>query len=136
MPDPTDPQISYRADLGVLLVRWPTEFTPDGLRAGYEQVLHASQQHTTARWLLDLRRRPALPPEIANWAAHHFLPRAAAVLAPRRLRIAFLIPPQRFELMQQDASLAPSIQEVFETTRAYESQLFGDEGAAVRWLLL
>ena len=135
MPDPTAPQLNYRADLDVLLVRWPTEFTPDGLRTGYEQVLHASQQHATARWLLDLRRRPALPPEVADWAARHFLPRSAAALAPRRLRIAFLVPPQRFELMQHDASLAPSIQEVFEATRPYDSQLFGDEGAAVRWLL-
>lgn len=134
MDTPAAPQIIYRADLAVLLVRWPAEFTAAGLRAGYEEVLHVGSRYQASRWLLDLRRRPPLPLEVANWAAQDFLPRAAAVLVPHRLRVAFLIPPQRLELMRQDAALHPAIQTVFEQVRPYDSALFSDEGEAIGWL--
>ena len=47
--------ISYRADLDVLMARWLRPVELPELQAGYEQILAAAQAGAGRRWLGDVR---------------------------------------------------------------------------------
>ncbi|HLK97670.1 MAG TPA: hypothetical protein VK364_07880 [Hymenobacter sp.] len=135
MPDLSSLQLIYRPDLDLLAARWLTDSTPLNIQAEYEALLVAGQTHATGRWLLDLRRRSIPAAEVAQWVTYDWLPRAAAAMAPIRLRLAYFISPGRRDALRTDASFYASAQEALAPERPYDLQLFSDEGEAVSWLL-
>ncbi|HEX8505621.1 MAG TPA: hypothetical protein VF630_09645 [Hymenobacter sp.] len=135
MPPPLPLQFAYRPDLDLFTVRWLSTYTGSTERIEYEAVLEAPEALGTPHWLLDVRRRPATTLDAARWVTTDWLPRAAALLRPARLRVAFLVPPVRAEFLRAD----PALQAVMETAYApfhpFALRTFTDEGAAVAWLL-
>lgn len=128
-------QLLYRPDLDLLTARWFAEVPLPQLQTEHEAVLRAGQQHGTARWLLDVRRRDVPTAEAAEWVTYDWLPRVAAAMAPTRLRLAYLISPARGEALRTNPALQTSVQDALAATCPYELRLFGDEGEAVRWLI-
>ncbi|KAA9332384.1 hypothetical protein F0P96_12995 [Hymenobacter busanensis] len=131
---PPSCSIQFRPDLQVLVVRWPADAPFPQLQADFEAVLHEAQQYRAARWLLDVRRRDELTPDLAYWTTHDFFPRANQHLAPLPLRIAVLASPVRMAVYEQDGVQRDTLQYGLAGTRPYRLQLFGDEGEAVAWL--
>lgn len=126
--------IQYRPDLRLLVVRWPADAPFAQLQVDFETVLHAAQQHQAARWLLDVRRREELTPDLARWTTHEFFPRAAAALQPQVLRIGVLASPARMAVYEQGGVQRETLEFGLDGARPYRMQLFGDEGAVVQWL--
>jgi len=135
MPDLSSLQLIYRSDLDLLTARWLTDSTLLNIQAEYEALLAAGQTHATGRWLLDLRRRPIPTADVAQWVMYDWLPRAAASMAPVRLRLAYFISPGRRDAMRTDASLYARMKDALDPEQPYDLQLFSDEGEAVGWLM-
>ncbi|MGY3089411.1 hypothetical protein ACVWYF_002459 [Hymenobacter sp. UYAg731] len=133
MSDTPSLQLAYRPDLDVLTARWSFDPAPAQLRQDYEDLLAAGLAHGTARWLLDLRRRPTVQLVLAHWVTNDWLPRVAAQ-APAGLRMAFLLTPQRDEFQRADPAIAATVQTILVRPEPYTIQLFHDEGPAVHWL--
>ena len=102
MHDSSMLQLTCRPDLNVFTVRWLTDSVFATMRAEYESVLQAEG---ATRWLLDVRRRPSTTPEAAQWVTADWLPRAATLAQPARLRLAYLVAPTRVEALRDDARL-------------------------------
>lgn len=126
--------IQYRPDLRVLVVRWPADAPLPQLQADFEAVLAAATEAGAHHWLLDVRRRENLAPELAYWTTHDFFPRAAARLAPPPLLIAALASPARMAVYERDERQRQTLAYGQEPARPYRLVLFGDEGAAMQWL--
>lgn len=126
-------QLAYLPDLDVLAVRWLADSHLPRLAAEYEQALAAAHLHGTARWLLDVRRRPSADPEASRWVVFEWMPRAAATFQAR-LRLAVLASPQRIELVRTEPTLQVSAREALHESRSYHLRLFADEAAAITWL--
>ena len=135
MFDSASLQLVYRPDLDVFTVRWLTNSAFATLRDEYEAVLLADEAHRTCRWLFDVRRRPTTTAEATEWVTTHWLPRAAAVTQPGRLRLAYLVAPARAEALRLDTRLRVLMEAALTSNHPYDLQTFGDEGAAMRWLL-
>ncbi|GAB3839363.1 hypothetical protein [Hymenobacter jeollabukensis] len=131
---PPSCSIQYRPDLQVLVARWPADAPFAQLQADFEALLLASVAHRAHRWLLDVRRREDLAPELAEWTTHDFFPRAAAALGAPPLRIATLASPARMAVYEQSEFQRRTLAYGQEATRPYRLQLFGDEGGAMQWL--
>lgn len=131
---PPSCSIQYRPDLQLLVVRWPADAPLAQLQADFEAVLTAAQTHQAARWLLDVRRREELTPELAEWTTHDFFPRAAAALFPQQLRLGVLASPARMAVYEREGPQRDTLHYGQDPNRPYRLQLFGDEGAVVRWL--
>ncbi|MCC3158405.1 hypothetical protein LJ737_14240 [Hymenobacter sp. 15J16-1T3B] len=131
---PPSCSIQYRSDLQVLVVRWPADAPLPQLQADFEAVLHAAASHQAHRWLLDVRRREDLAPELAHWTTHDFFPRAAAQLGAPPLRIATLASPTRMLVYERDEYQRRTLAYGQADSRPYRLLLFGDEGAAMQWL--
>ena len=75
--------LEYRADLGILIGRWPTDLPPPALQGTYEAMLDAAQAHGNRWfWLLDLRRRPVAGPDLNKWFRDQFSPRLPPSTGP------------------------------------------------------
>jgi len=126
--------ITHRPDLDALIVRWPTDASYPQLQADFEAILAAAQQHATGHWLLDVRRRAHLAPQLGDWTTRIFFPHAATQLAPQPLRLSVLCSPARMAVYaasaEQQSYLAHGTGH-----RAYHMHLVCDEGEAMRWLL-
>ncbi|WP_139925715.1 hypothetical protein [Hymenobacter sp. DG01] len=127
--------ITCRPDLGILVVRWPMQAAPAQLRADYQAILAAATHNHLSRWLLDVRRRNELDPEIGQWTTHEFYPEAAAQLAPQPLRIAVLCSPARLEVYKADPAQEQYLNFGLAPERTYHMHLFIEEGPALQWLL-
>lgn len=127
--------IQFRPDLQVLVVRWPADAPFAQLQADFEAVLREASAQQAHRWLLDVRRREDLAPELAHWTTHDFFPRAAALLGPPALRIAALASPTRMAVYEADEFQRRTLAYGQEGARPYRLQLFGDEGTAMHWLV-
>ncbi|QNH62683.1 hypothetical protein [Hymenobacter sediminicola] len=127
--------IQFRPDLDLLTVRWLDALHPDLFQQDYHTILAESRSNNTARWLVDVRRRPHPTPEMADWAANVWLPEVVAALAPVRPRLAYLISPSREEALKASPSLQQSVQAAISPTRGYDVAIFNDEGLATEWLL-
>ena len=134
MSPPSSLQLAYRPDLDMLTARWFTESDLPQLQEEYAAVLAAGLAAGTTRWLLDVRRRDVPTAEAAHWVSFEWLPRAAAQVGGP-LRLAFLISPLRAEALRTAANLQPSVRAVLDSPQPYQLQTFGDEGAAVTWLV-
>lgn len=128
-------QFCYRSDLGFFMVHWLADSTLPTLQAEYEAVLANEDAHRTERWLLDVRQRPTPTIEAANWVTYNWLPRAAAALAPARLRLAYLISAEQAEFIRTDPALQANIQDALAPNRHYDIHLFGEEAEALHWLI-
>ncbi|GAB2959329.1 hypothetical protein GCM10027048_28360 [Hymenobacter coalescens] len=126
--------IQYRSDLQVLVARWPADAPFAQLQADFEAILRAAEAQQAAHWLLDVRRRDELTPNLAHWTTHDFFPRAARQLAPGALRIAALASPVRRAVYERDGAQRDTLTYGLDGARPYRLQLFADEGAAVAWL--
>jgi len=127
--------ITHRPDLATLVARWQDDAPVPALQADFQHLLTTSEAYGTTRWLLDVRRRAQLNPELGAWTTTDFYPRAAAVLAPPMLRIAVLCSPARLAVYGSSAEQMDQLAFGMNPARPYRLQLFGDEGAAMNWLL-
>lgn len=127
--------ITARPDLGILIARWTADAPADKLRTQYAAILAAAQQHQLSRWLLDVRRRDQLDPEIGQWTTHVFYPEAAQVLAPLPVRLGVLCSPARLTVYDQAADQHRFLSYGLATERPYQLRLFIEEGAALTWLV-
>jgi hypothetical protein len=127
--------LSYRPDLNVLTVHWPAGNDLATLQPTYESLLRSESVGRTAHWLFDVRRAPVPSPELVNWIATNWLPRAAARVAPDHLRLAYLILPRQLREGRADLSLYATIRDqVAAAATTARTSLFIDEGPAVGWL--
>ncbi|RTQ45277.1 hypothetical protein EJV47_25705 [Hymenobacter gummosus] len=126
--------IQYRPDLQLLVVRWPADAPFAQLQVDFEAVLHAAQEHQAARWLLDVRRREELTPQLAEWTTHEFFPRAADALRPQSLRIGVLASPGRMAVYERDEVQRDTLAYGLDGARTYRLRLFGEEGSVIEWL--
>ncbi|WP_210522004.1 hypothetical protein [Hymenobacter terricola] len=133
MSSPSSLQLTYRADLDVLTARWFVPSAFPQLQQEYAAVLAAGLAHGTSRWLLDVRRTPTPSAEATHWVTAVWLPRAAGQVA-RPLHLAYLLSPQRTAAIFTDAGAHAQVEQVLAPGQSFQLQLFGDEGAAVRWL--
>ncbi|MBF9237640.1 hypothetical protein I2I05_09560 [Hymenobacter sp. BT683] len=127
-------QFAYRPDLDVFTARWLTSHTLSTDRAEYETVLQAPEALGTPHWLFDVRRRPTTNVAAARWVTTDWLPRAAALVRPARLRLAFLVAPYRAEHLRTDDELRDIMTAAYAPGHPFALRTFTDEGAAVSWL--
>ena len=134
MPDSASPAYTYRPDLDLFTVRWPTHALTATVPNDYEALLLLPEAHRTARWLFDVRRRPYTDAATARWVMQDWLPRAAALL-PAPLRLAYLVAPDRAAELTADTPLRAVVQPATLAGQPYLVHISTDEGEAVRWLL-
>jgi hypothetical protein len=126
--------ITYRSDLHLLIGRWLSDAPVAQLQADYEDLLAVAETHGVARWLLDVRRRDQLSPELGHWANYTFYPLASTKLAPQPLHIAVLCSPARLAVYAADTQQQAYLEYGLSAERPYHLHLFGDEGQAMHWL--
>ena len=122
--------ISYRADLDVLVARWLRPVTLPELQAGYEKILAAAQAGAGRRWLVDVRRRFNTHQLGAQWMLSSLLPRLGPALGGRS-RLAYLL--ASMYLRDSAADLAFPSQAYFEG-KPFIGDRFVEENAAIEWL--
>ena len=122
--------ISYRADLDVLVARWLRPVELPELQQGYEQMLAAAQAGAGRRWLIDVRRRFNTHQVGAQWMASNLLPRLGPTLGGRS-RLAYLLAPMYLRDAAADAAFPP--QSYFEG-QPFIGDRFIEENAAIEWL--
>ncbi|NVO30624.1 hypothetical protein [Hymenobacter lapidiphilus] len=122
-------QLTYRADLNLLVGRWTHQPEPALLPAAYQQLAHVAQAHTCSYWLQDIRRRVVNDPDITLWLLTNYFPDMARRLGG--LRVAYLTSPTLLAHIMADPAFKPV---EYYDSKAYQVHFFGDEGAAVAWL--
>ncbi|MET4108661.1 hypothetical protein [Hymenobacter sp. UYP22] len=127
--------LTPRPDLHALVARWSDDSPTLQLQQDYANILAQAQEHRLARWLLDVRRRDQLNPELGRWTTHEFYPLAASSLEPQHLRIAVLCSPGRLAVYEADPSQQQYLAYGLEPGRNYDLRLFIEEGVAMEWLL-
>ncbi|SHJ67463.1 hypothetical protein SAMN02745146_3665 [Hymenobacter daecheongensis DSM 21074] len=135
MLDPTAIEVAHRPDLGLLTMRWLTDPTLAELQQAYSVLLEQAQAQHSGRWLLDVRRRGNPSSEQSAWFTQEWLPRACALLAPLRPRLAYLISPQRMEFLHSDLTIQANLRQALDPSQLWSVRLFTDEGEAVNWLM-
>ena len=123
-------QLTYRADLAVLIGRWG--YQPDAavLPAEYQRLEAAALACQARRWLQDIRRRSLNDPAISRWLLDTFFPEMAQQLGGQ-LRVAYLVSPTlHAHILSETMYVPPSAYEGLPHTVAF----FGDEGQALAWL--
>ncbi|MDO7846103.1 hypothetical protein Q5H92_07040 [Hymenobacter sp. M29] len=128
-------EFAYRPDLDLFTARWPSSTAASTARDEYEALLQAPEALGTPHWLLDVRRRPVMSLDSARWVTQDWLPRAAALVLPARLRLAFLVAPVRAENLRADPELRAVMDAAYAAGHAFDLRTFTDEGAAVAWVL-
>lgn len=126
--------ITFRPDLGVMVVRWHTHTTFEIMQADYAQMLAAAAGSGFANWLLDVRRRDEATVERSAWISQDFYPEAVAQFSPHRLRVAVLNSPALTEAFRTNPELRQHVAYNTDPTRPYDIRLFADEGKAMSWL--
>ena len=134
MSDSAFPDCVYRADLDMCTVRWPTHERTATIRSDYDTLLQLPETRRTARWLLDVRRRPHTSVAVAQWVINDWLLRAAALL-PTPLRVAFLVAPTRAAELADDTAMRAVVQPAARPGLPYQMYVFTNEGEAMAWLL-
>jgi hypothetical protein len=122
--------ITYRADLEVLIGRWGYQPDPAVLPAEYERLTAIALAHRSLCWLQDIRRRTLNDPQITQWLLTEYFPDMAHRIGGR-LRVAYLVSPTLHDAIVTQPGYMPS--------EGYADQpfaigFFGEEGAAVAWL--
>ena len=123
-------EISYRADLDVLVARWLRPVELAELQQGYERLLEAARAGAGRRWLLDVRRRFNTHQVGAQWMVSSLLPRLGTTLGGRS-RLAYLMVPEYLRDTAADSAFPP--QSYFEG-KPFIGDRFIEENAAIEWL--
>ncbi len=131
---PTTRTITYRPDLGLLIVRWHQDAALPVLPADYRAMLDVAREHGCARWLLDVRRREGADPALSACASTTFYPLAAEKLAPRRLLLAVLTSSYIYDRFHNDPAQRQYVDYILAPERPFLTRVFADEGPATRWL--
>lgn len=126
--------ITYRPDLGILVVRWHHDAELAVLQADYHAMLAMAEEFGCARWLLDVRRREGTDPALSLWASTVFYPAAATRLAPRRLHLAVLTSDYILDRFVNDPVQKEYVAYMMAPERDFIARTFADEGEATRWL--
>ncbi|RTQ50740.1 hypothetical protein EJV47_08920 [Hymenobacter gummosus] len=130
LPSPSPlAELSYRPDLGILVVRWLGATTDDEIRRLYGYLEHANIPRCRF-WLLDARRRPSSSPVITRWVFDEFAPHLARQLGGR-LYFSYLISP----LHLVDADDFRRLEESRCNALPYALHYASQEGEATDWLL-
>lgn len=124
--------LTYRADLAVLIGRWGYQAAEAELPAEYARLEAAALAHGARRWLQDIRRRSLNYPDTTRWLLHEFFPGMARRLGGGQLRVAYLVSPALQAHMYAEPTFVPL--EAY-AGRPFAAGFFGDEGAAIEWLL-
>lgn len=120
-----DYSITYRTDLGILVVRCQYQGGQPQLQHICLQSLETARQHHAARWLLDVRRQDPLCAHQTEWLAETLYPLATRWLGQQPLALAVLsIPPARAAPVPGPAP-PPGLPWL---------RVFAEEGAACQWL--
>ena len=123
-------EISYRADLDLLLGRWLRPIALAEMQQGYALLLDAAVAGRCRQWLLDVRRRQNTHEVGAQWMASTFLPQ----LGPRlggRTRLAYLTAPAYLRDASADAAFPTA---AYFADKPFVGERFIEESAALRWL--
>jgi hypothetical protein len=129
-PDAELLQLTYRADLDVLIGRWGYQPDIAALPAVYEQLAATALAHKARCWLQDIRRRSFNDPATTQWLLNQYFPSLAGQLSGQ-LRVAYLVSPTLHQLiMAQPGFLTP--EEYLD--QPFAVAFFGEEGAAIAWL--
>ncbi|QJX46095.1 hypothetical protein HMJ29_03720 [Hymenobacter taeanensis] len=126
--------LTPRPDLGILVARWAENAPYPQLQRDFSALLATAQEHNVWRWLLDVRRRDQLAPELGHWTTHLFFPEAAQ-LASGLLRIAVHCSPARLLVYESSPDQQEYIEYGIASERPYQLRLFIEEGPAITWLL-
>ena len=123
-------EISYRADLDLLLGRWLRPIELGEMQQGYHMLLEAAVTGQCRQWLLDVRRRQNTHKVGAQWMVGTFLPQLAAHLGGRT-RLAYLMAPMYMRDTEADAAFPPA---TFFDDKPFIGERFIEENAALDWL--
>lgn len=117
--------LTYRANLGILVGRWGYQPDPAGLPAAYEQLATGTRAANSRFWLQDIRRRTLNDPATTAWLLAVYFFDMARCLGPR-LCAAYLTSPDLHQAIRE----APGFVGAYED-RSFAVAFFGDEGATV-----
>ena len=123
-------EISYRADLDLLIARWLIPIELPRMQQGYQLLLEAARAGNCRRWLLDVRRRLNTHQVGAQWMVSTFLPQLGVQLGGRT-RLAYLLAP--VYLRDAAADSAFPLPAYFEG-KPYIGERFIEENTAIAWL--
>ena len=123
-------EVSYRADLDVLVARWLRPVELPELQRGYELMLDTARAGAGRRWLIDVRRRFNTHQVGAQWMVSSLLPRLGPTLGGHS-RLAYLLAPMYLRDSDADSAFPP--QSYFEG-KPFISDRFIEENAAIEWL--
>ena len=123
-------EISYRADLDLLLGRWLRPIELAEMQRGYQLMLDAAQAGQCRQWLLDVRRRQNTHQVGAQWMKSTFLPQLAARLGGRT-RLAYLLAPAYLRDESADAAFPPA---AYFDGKPFVGERFIEENTALQWL--
>ena len=122
-------QLTYRADLDLLIGRWTHQPDPALLPAAYQELARAALAHNCGRWLQDIRRRVVNDPDITRWLLVEYFPDMARRLGG--LRVAYLTSPSLQAYIMADPDFKTA---AYYASKPYKINFFGDEGKALAWL--
>ena len=123
-------EISYRADLDLLMGRWLRPIELAELQQGYYLLLEVALANECRRWLLDVRRRQNTHQIGASWMISTFLP----LLSPQlggRIRLAYLMAPTYLRDAAADAAFPTP---AYFADKPFMSERFIEENTAITWL--
>lgn len=124
-------EISYRADLDLLVARWLRPIELAELQQGYQRLLEAARAGNCRRWLLDVRRRLNTHQVGAQWMVGTFLPQLEPLLGGRT-RLAYLLAPVYMRDSTADSAFPPP---AYFAGKPFVGERFTEESAAIAWLL-
>lgn len=130
LPAPDYLDVTYRADLDVLLARWMRRVTLEEMQQGYLYLLEKAEAHRCRYWLLDARRRSNTDREGAGWMVNTFLPGLHSRLGGRTY-LAYLLVPAIMRDVEADAAFPPAS---FFAGKPFLGERFIDEREAIAWL--
>ncbi len=123
-------EISYRADLDLLVGRWLRPVELAELQHGYALLLDAAVAGRCRYWLLDVRRRQNTHQIGAQWMVTTWLPQ----LGPRlggRTRLAYLLAPAYLRNEAADAAFPAA---AYFDDKPFIGERFIEEKDALAWL--
>ncbi|MBF9142104.1 hypothetical protein [Hymenobacter properus] len=119
--------ISYLS-AGYVRLDWqPLTASVAELRAIYEHVLQAMQQHRCTALMTVHNQRPPMPLEVQTWLAHDWMPRAVAEVGYSRCAIVEATTPlSRLAARAVGADMGPALQfRYFDTAEKADAWLRG-----------
>lgn len=131
--DPDGFTLSYHPEQHLLIGRWLRPAPLAEIQAHYEALLAAALAQDQCRhWLLDVRRRPAIDPDAAQWFREDFGPRLPVLLEQPVALAYFAMVNQTVTI--QDATLNENVRQGSLQNGHY--RYFNQESEALAWLAL